>query len=85
MTKEALEVLDSLTDLATREYVAPYFFAGNYTAGAILASAALYVIASGRAGFGLEGGFAANGYGIHSPGSYSLQDVDREIDADEQC
>lgn len=39
--------------------------------GAILAAAALYVIASGKAGVDL-GGFAANGYGEHSPGGYSL-------------
>ncbi|EJJ25754.1 aquaporin Z [Rhizobium sp. CF142] len=39
--------------------------------GAIVAAAALYVIASGKAGFEL-GGFAANGYGEHSPGGYSL-------------
>lgn len=41
-------------------------------AGAILASAVLYVIASGKASFDLAGGFAANGYGEHSPGGYSL-------------
>jgi aquaporin Z len=41
-------------------------------AGAIAASAVLYVIASGTAGFDLSGGFAANGYGAHSPGGYSL-------------
>jgi aquaporin Z len=41
-------------------------------AGAILASALLYVIASGKAGFDLAGGFAANGYGEHSPDKYSL-------------
>jgi aquaporin Z len=41
-------------------------------AGAICASGALYVIASGKAGFDLSGGFAANGYGLHSPGGYSL-------------
>jgi aquaporin Z len=40
--------------------------------GAISASAVLYVIASGTAGFDLAGGFAANGYGEHSPGGYSL-------------
>src|SRR6516162_9235616 len=40
--------------------------------GAILASAVLYVIASGTAGFTLSTGFAANGYGAHSPGGYSL-------------
>ncbi|MFT3855943.1 MAG: aquaporin Z [Ilumatobacteraceae bacterium] len=39
--------------------------------GAILAAAALYLIASGKAGFE-AGGFAANGYGEHSPGGYSL-------------
>jgi aquaporin Z len=40
--------------------------------GAILASSVLYVIASGTAGFTLSAGFAANGYGAHSPGGYSL-------------
>lgn len=40
--------------------------------GAILASAALYAIASGKVGFDLAGGFASNGYGEHSPGGYSL-------------
>ena len=32
----------------------------------------LYLIASGKSGFSLSGGFAANGYGEHSPGGYSL-------------
>jgi aquaporin Z len=32
----------------------------------------LYVIASGKDGFSLDGGFASNGYGEHSPGKYSL-------------
>ena len=40
--------------------------------GAIAASSVLYVIASGRAGFTLADGFAANGYGEHSPAGYSL-------------
>jgi len=40
--------------------------------GAIVAAAVLYAIASGKAGFSLAGGFAANGYGEHSPGHYSL-------------
>lgn len=39
--------------------------------GAITAAAALYVIATGKAGVDL-GGFASNGYGEHSPGGYSL-------------
>ncbi|ASJ61463.1 aquaporin Z [Sinorhizobium meliloti] len=40
-------------------------------AGAIIAAAVLYVIATGKADFQL-GSFAANGYGEHSPGGYSL-------------
>jgi len=40
--------------------------------GAIIAGGVLYVIASGKAGFDLAGGFASNGYGEHSPGGYSL-------------
>src|SRR5208337_4018727 len=41
-------------------------------AGAIAAAAVLYVIASGKAGFDLAGGFASNGYAEHSPGGYSM-------------
>jgi aquaporin Z len=40
--------------------------------GAIAAAWVLFFIASGKAGFDLSGGFAANGYGEHSPGGYSL-------------
>jgi aquaporin Z len=40
--------------------------------GGIVAAATLYVIASGKAGFDLAGGFASNGYAEHSPGGYSL-------------
>lgn len=41
--------------------------------GAILAAAVLYCIASGKPGFDLvASGFAANGYGDHSPGKYAL-------------
>jgi len=40
--------------------------------GAIVGAAILYVIASGRAGFDLAGGFASNGYAEHSPGGYNL-------------
>jgi aquaporin Z len=40
--------------------------------GAILASTILFLIASGGAGFTLDNGFAANGFGVHSPGSYSM-------------
>jgi aquaporin Z len=42
------------------------------TAGGIVAATVLYVIASGKAGFDLAGGFASNGYALHSPGGYSL-------------
>jgi aquaporin Z len=41
-------------------------------AGGITAALTLYVIASGKAGFDLAGGFASNGYAEHSPGGYSL-------------
>jgi aquaporin Z len=40
--------------------------------GAALASWLLYLIASGRPGFDIGAGFAANGYGVHSPGLYVL-------------
>lgn len=40
--------------------------------GGVLAAAVLYFIASGTAGFDLSKGLAANGYGEHSPGAYSL-------------
>jgi len=40
--------------------------------GAIAAAGVLFVIASGKAGFTLAGGFASNGYAEHSPGGYSL-------------
>jgi aquaporin Z len=40
--------------------------------GGILAGGVLYIIASGKAGFEVSSVFAANGYGIHSPGGYSL-------------
>jgi aquaporin Z len=41
--------------------------------GAVAAGGVLYLIASGKAGFDLAGGFASNGYGEHSPGGYSMQ------------
>src|SRR5215469_10050762 len=41
-------------------------------AGAMAAAGVLYIIASGKAGFDLAGGFASNGYAAHSPGGYSL-------------
>ena len=40
--------------------------------GAIAAAAVLYLVASGKDGFSLAGGFASNGYGEHSPGGYGL-------------
>jgi len=48
----------------------PYIVA--QTAGAIVASGVLYLIASGAPGFDLAAGFASNGYAEHSPGKYSL-------------
>jgi aquaporin Z len=40
--------------------------------GGVVGAGILYLIASGRAGFTLSSGFAANGYGEHSPGGYGL-------------
>lgn len=40
--------------------------------GGIAASALLLFVARGKPGFDIQAGFAANGYGAHSPGSYSL-------------
>ncbi len=51
-------------------HVIPYIVA--QVAGAILGAAVLYVVASGKADFSLSGGFAANGYGAHSPGGYTM-------------
>jgi aquaporin Z len=48
----------------------PYVVA--QVAGAAAGAGVLYVIASGKAGFTLSTGFAANGYGEHSPGGYTL-------------
>ena len=50
--------------------VVPYIIA--QVIGAVLGAGLLYVIASGKAGFDLAGGFASNGYADHSPGKYSL-------------
>lgn len=40
--------------------------------GAIAGAGALYLIASGKAGFSLANGFASNGYAEHSPSGYSM-------------
>jgi aquaporin Z len=40
--------------------------------GGLVGARVLYIIASGRAGFTLDSGFASNGYAAHSPGGYSL-------------
>jgi len=41
-------------------------------AGGIVAGAILFLIADSAPGFNLQAGFAANGYGAHSPGHYPL-------------
>jgi aquaporin Z len=48
----------------------PYMIA--QVLGGVIAGGVLFVIASGKEGFDVAVGFASNGYGIHSPGGYSL-------------
>jgi aquaporin Z len=48
----------------------PYIL--SQVVGGIAGAGVLYVIASGKAGFSLAGGFASNGYAEHSPGGYGL-------------
>lgn len=50
--------------------VLPYII--SQVLGGIAGAGILYLIASGKPGFEL-GGFAANGYGDHSPGGFSMQ------------
>src|SRR3954453_16356081 len=50
--------------------IAPYVIA--QVIGAIIAAGLLYLIAKGAPGFDAVKGFAANGYGEHSPGKYGL-------------
>jgi len=50
--------------------VLPYIIA--QVIGAIAGAGVLYVIASGKAGFDIAGGFASNGYAEHSPGGYTM-------------
>jgi aquaporin Z len=51
-------------------HVVPYVVA--QVIGAIIGAGVLYLIASGKEGFSVAGGFASNGFGAHSPGGYSM-------------
>ncbi len=53
-----------------RQDILPYVV--SQVVGAVIAAAVLYVIATGSPSFDLGSGFAANGYGAHSPGQYSM-------------
>jgi aquaporin Z len=53
-----------------KQDILPYVV--SQVVGAIIAAAALYAIAVGSPTFDLAKGFAANGYGAHSPGQYSM-------------
>jgi aquaporin Z len=53
-----------------RADLVPYIIA--QVLGGLLGGLILYLIASGKEGFNASSGFAANGYGEHSPGHYSL-------------
>lgn len=48
----------------------PYIIA--QVLGGIAGAGILYIIATGKDGFSLSNGFAANGYGLHSPDGYGL-------------
>jgi len=48
----------------------PYVVA--QVAGAAAGAGILYLIATGAPSFDVTGGFATNGYGIHSPGGYTM-------------
>lgn len=48
----------------------PYIVA--QVVGGIAAGGVLYLIATGKVGFDVSAGFAANGYNEHSPGGYSM-------------
>lgn len=50
--------------------VLPYIV--SQVLGAIAGAGVLYLIASGQAGFDINGGLASNGYSEHSPGAYTL-------------
>lgn len=50
--------------------LAPYVI--SQVLGGIAGAGVLYLIASGKEGFSLGDGFAANGYGEHSPGGYTM-------------
>ena len=50
--------------------VLPYIV--SQVLGGVVGGGVLFLIASGKPGFSLAGGFASNGFGEHSPGGYSL-------------
>jgi len=53
------------------KHVAPYI--ASQVIGGLIAATVLYFIATGQAGFDVAAsGFAANGFGEHSPGQYSM-------------
>ena len=60
----------SIAGRAAWKDLVPYWIA--QVIGAVVAGAALFAIASGKADFS-AGGFASNGFGDLSPGGYSMQ------------
>jgi aquaporin Z len=49
----------------------PHYIASQVLGG-IAGAGVLYAIASGKPEFSLAGGLASNGFGVHSPGGYSM-------------
>jgi aquaporin Z len=60
----------SISGRFSKTELVPYIIA--QLLGGIAGAAILYLIASGKAGFDVSAGFAANGYGEHSPDNYGL-------------
>ena len=70
LNMEAFEDLDPGAQAPEAKDLIPYIIA--QLVGAIAGAGILYLIVSNQSGFSGVGGFAANGFGEHSPGGYNM-------------